>query len=40
MLPNEKPILVGHADAARDIVGWVQGVTYDEFCNNEMLHCS
>ena len=25
-------------DAASDIVGWIQGVSYEHFCNNEMLH--
>ncbi len=25
-------------DAASEIIGWVQGATYEQFCNNEMLH--
>lgn len=25
-------------EAARDIVGWVRNLRYDEFCSNEMLH--
>jgi len=40
MLPEERDAayLWDMRDAARDIVGWVQGVTYEQFCNNEMLH--
>jgi uncharacterized protein with HEPN domain len=25
-------------DSARDIVEWIQSVSYEEFCSNEMLH--
>jgi len=25
-------------EAARDIVGWIQGVSYEQFCKDEMLH--
>jgi uncharacterized protein with HEPN domain len=25
-------------EAARDIVGWIQGVSYEQFCQDEMLH--
>jgi uncharacterized protein with HEPN domain len=40
MLPEKRDAayLWDMRDAARDIVGWVQGVTYDQFCTNEMLH--
>ena len=40
MLPEERDAayLWDMRDAARDIVGWVQGVSYVQFCNNEMLH--
>lgn len=40
MLPEERDpaYLWDMRDAARDIVGWVQGVNYGQFCNNEMLH--
>jgi uncharacterized protein with HEPN domain len=24
--------------AAQDVVGWVQSLTFEQFCNNEMLH--
>ena len=25
-------------EAARDIVGWIKGVSYEQFCKDEMLH--
>jgi uncharacterized protein with HEPN domain len=40
MLPEERDAayLWDMREAARDIVGWVHGVTYEHFCSNEMLH--
>jgi len=40
MLPDERDaaFLWDMREAARDIVGWVRGVTYEQFCENEMLH--
>jgi uncharacterized protein with HEPN domain len=40
MLPEERDAayLWDMREAARDIVGWVQGVTYEQFCSDEMLH--
>jgi uncharacterized protein with HEPN domain len=40
MLPEERDAayLWDMRDAARDIVRWVKGVSYERFCNDEMLH--
>jgi uncharacterized protein with HEPN domain len=40
MLPEERDAayLWDMQDAARDIINWVQGVSYEQFCINEMLH--
>lgn len=40
MLPEERDAayLWDMRDAARDIINWVQGLSYEQFCNNEMLH--
>lgn len=40
MLPEERDAayLWDMREAARDIVKWARGVSYDQFCANEMLH--
>ncbi len=40
MLPEERDAasLWDMCDAARDIISWVGGISYDHFCENEMLH--
>jgi uncharacterized protein with HEPN domain len=40
MLPEKRDAayLWDMRDAARDIVNWVQSVSYEQFCSNEMLH--
>jgi uncharacterized protein with HEPN domain len=40
MLPEERDAayLWDMCDAAHDIVAWVQGASYDQFCSDEMLH--
>lgn len=39
MFPEERDAayLWDMRDAARDIINWVQGLSYEQFCNNEML---
>lgn len=39
MLPEERDAayLWDMGDAARNIIDWVQGVSYEQFSNNEML---
>ena len=40
MLPEKRDaaFLWDMRDAAREIVRWVQGASYEQFCNNEMFH--
>ena len=40
MLPEERDAasLWDMRDAGRDIVRWVKGVSYERFCDDEMLH--
>lgn len=40
MLPEKRDAayLWDMREAARDIVGWVKDVSYEQFCNDEMLH--